>query len=454
MLVFFLANVLPGQRGAAGPRPVRVDQRRSTTLNHQLGTDQPLITQYLDQMKGYLHGRHGDVGLDAGSPSRTCSGRRSGTRRSSRCSRSSSSCRCRSSAGSSRRCKRGQHARPDDHGRRPVGDGGPGLRLGRRPADRVLARPGDLPVDGRVARRVGDPHADQVPAPARVLPRVRAVRLHRAHGPRGDDRGARRGLHADRGPQGAAAAHGALAPRAAQLAAADDRRHRDAGRLPDGRPRRDRAHLQLPGDRPDDLPRGDAEGLPGARGGGARRRRRLPRRRRSIADILYSVLNPRVRLGSAANERRRHRARDRARRRRSPSTSARRATTRSSRAGSACRCSCARSRSSPARSSSASGCSARSSASCSCPRIRSPRDPLNELQAPSARPLVRHRPARPRRVLARHRRRARHHDRRAARDAPRHRPRHRARPRDRLLPRRGRRRRSAALIERSSRCRS
>ena len=48
-----------GQRGAPilGPfaRPAR-----STTLNHQLGTDKPLITQYLDWMKGLLHGDLGD----------------------------------------------------------------------------------------------------------------------------------------------------------------------------------------------------------------------------------------------------------------------------------------------------------------------------------------------------------------------------------------------------------
>ena len=48
-----------GQRGAAGPRPVRVDQTAVAALNHQLGTDQPLITQYLDWMKGYLPRRHG-----------------------------------------------------------------------------------------------------------------------------------------------------------------------------------------------------------------------------------------------------------------------------------------------------------------------------------------------------------------------------------------------------------
>ena len=47
-------------------------------------------------------------------------------------------------------------------------------------------------------------------------------------------------------------------------------------------------------------------------------------------------------------------------------------------------------------------------------------DLLNALAPPSAHALVRHRPARPRRVLAGHRRRARHPDRGAAGDAARH----------------------------------
>ena len=46
-------------------------------------------------------------------------------------------------------------------------------------------------------------------------------------------------------------------PRAAQLAAADDRRRRHPGRLPARRPARDRDDLQLPGHRPGALPRRD-----------------------------------------------------------------------------------------------------------------------------------------------------------------------------------------------------
>ena len=58
IIVFFMANVLPGNVGrrVLGPfaSPTAVAQ-----LNHQLGTDKPLITQYANQMKGYLTGDMG-----------------------------------------------------------------------------------------------------------------------------------------------------------------------------------------------------------------------------------------------------------------------------------------------------------------------------------------------------------------------------------------------------------
>ena len=58
VLVFFMANVLPGNVGrrVLGPfaSPTAV-----AALNHQLGTDQPILTQYVNQMKGYLHGDMG-----------------------------------------------------------------------------------------------------------------------------------------------------------------------------------------------------------------------------------------------------------------------------------------------------------------------------------------------------------------------------------------------------------
>jgi peptide/nickel transport system permease protein len=58
VIVFFMANVLPGNvaRRVLGPfaSPTAV-----AALNHQLGTDRPLVTQYVDQMTGYLSGDMG-----------------------------------------------------------------------------------------------------------------------------------------------------------------------------------------------------------------------------------------------------------------------------------------------------------------------------------------------------------------------------------------------------------
>ncbi|MEN3280337.1 MAG: peptide/nickel transport system permease protein, partial [Solirubrobacteraceae bacterium] len=58
VLVFCMANVLPGNVGrrVLGPfaSPTAV-----AALNHQLGTDQPVLKQYWNQMKGYVHGDMG-----------------------------------------------------------------------------------------------------------------------------------------------------------------------------------------------------------------------------------------------------------------------------------------------------------------------------------------------------------------------------------------------------------
>ena len=165
----------------------------------------------------------------SGARSARCSGRRSRTPPSWRCWRSSSSCRWRSSAGCSRRSTRAA-PRPVHHRRRALGDRDPRVRVGRRADHRLLARPRAAAVDGAVPGGRLGLHADRVPAAARAVPRVRAVRLHRADGAGGDDRGARRGLHAHGDHQGPAAAHGAAQARAPQLAAADDRGGRDPDR--------------------------------------------------------------------------------------------------------------------------------------------------------------------------------------------------------------------------------
>ena len=58
MLVFFMANVLPGNVARRVLRPF-ASQQAVDQLNHQLGTDKPILTQYVNQMKGYLSGDMG-----------------------------------------------------------------------------------------------------------------------------------------------------------------------------------------------------------------------------------------------------------------------------------------------------------------------------------------------------------------------------------------------------------
>src|SRR3954452_12299422 len=63
ILVFFMANVLPGNVARRGLGPF-ASQKAVDDLNHTLGTDQTLITQYIDQMRAYLRGdvgRHGST---------------------------------------------------------------------------------------------------------------------------------------------------------------------------------------------------------------------------------------------------------------------------------------------------------------------------------------------------------------------------------------------------------
>ena len=297
VLVFFMANVLPGNVGRRVLGPF-ASQTAVDALNHQLGTDQPLLDPVLEPDEGLPARRHGHVGVDPPAdlgaslwPALVHSAKLAvlafiivvplailG--------------------GVVAALQGGHAARPGDHRRRPVGDGDPRVRLGGRPAARVLALARDLPVD---RRRGPTARASSRRSSTCSCPRSASCSSCSATSRGWPARARSRSLDADYTRtavhQGAAAAHGAPAPRAAQLAAADDRGHRDPGRLPDRRPRRDRADLQLPGDRPADLPRRDAEGLPGA----ARRRcwssASSSSSRRWSPTSLYSVLNPRVRLG-------------------------------------------------------------------------------------------------------------------------------------------------------------
>ena len=175
------------------------------------------------------------------------------------------------------------------------------------------------------------------------------------------------------------------APRAAQLAAADDRGGRHPGRLPDRRPGgRSRSIFNYQGIGQALFRAAHAEGLPAAAERRADRRRRLPRR---DADRRHPLLGPepaRPARGRSSEHPGQPRARDR-RRAAAPAALGvagdERAAARRERLRAAA---CARRRSSPARSSSASGCSARSSASCSS------RGPAR--LEPAQRPRARRRP--------------------------------------------------------------
>ena len=165
-----------------------------------------------------------------------------------------------------------------------------------------------------------------------------------------------------------------------------------------------------------------------------------------VADILYSLLNPRIRYGA-----RRVTMIDDA----AGSSRAGSAEPRHDRApGDAARSCCARRRSSSGTSIVGFWVVLRAlRAPGSRPTIRSSRS-ADILAEPERELLVRHRQARPRRLLARARGRARHPHGRAARDVARDRRRHDHRTRHGVLPRPRRRRRSAASSTPCSRFRS
>ena len=107
------------------------DQQAVDALNHKLGTDRPLLTQYSDWI-GELRARAtwarrcvfrqpvSDVLWPALGQFGEARAARVRHRRAAR----------RSSAASSRRCNEGSAARPHHPRRRPVGDGDAGVRLG------------------------------------------------------------------------------------------------------------------------------------------------------------------------------------------------------------------------------------------------------------------------------------------------------------------------------------
>ncbi len=186
--------------------------------------------------------------------------------------------------------------------RRPVRHRGAGVRRRHRP-DRWSSACGCdwLPISATLATGHGVARRSSSTCCCRRSRCAGAVRLHRAHGARRHDRGARLRLHAHGHPEGPAPAHGDLAPRAAQRAAADDHRDRHPDRLPDRRSRRHRDAVQLPRHRRADLDRRPQQGLSRMlQAGGAGDRRRLPASRRCRRHRSTPCLNPRIRFGGAA----------------------------------------------------------------------------------------------------------------------------------------------------------
>ncbi len=59
VIVFLASHVLPGNVGRAMLGPF-ADQRAVDALNHELGTDRPLLTQYADWLGGFVGGDMGD----------------------------------------------------------------------------------------------------------------------------------------------------------------------------------------------------------------------------------------------------------------------------------------------------------------------------------------------------------------------------------------------------------
>ena len=154
-----------------------------------------------------------------------------------------------------------------------------------------------LPITRQLAGglRAADP--DLLSAAAVAAAGAGALRLYRAHGARRHHRGAGCRLHPHRDPEGPAAAHRDLAPRAAQRAAADHHRDRDPGRLSDRRAGGGGDAVPLSGHRRPDLHRRARPDFPMLEAGvltvGI-----IYTVATLFADLLYSVLNPRIRVGA------------------------------------------------------------------------------------------------------------------------------------------------------------
>ena len=137
MLIFAGGQLLPGNVGRAMLGPF-ADQQAVEVLNHQMGTDRPLLVQYADWISGFVTGDHGQV---------LCLPRAG---RAVSCTALLNSAKLALVAflivvplgilgGVIAALYRGRRAGPHPLDRRPVGDGRAGVRLGHR-ADPDLRR--------------------------------------------------------------------------------------------------------------------------------------------------------------------------------------------------------------------------------------------------------------------------------------------------------------------------
>ncbi len=201
LIIFFAGSVLPGNPGRAILGPFASEQA-VVALNHQLGVDRPLITQYWSWVSGIAHG---DLGT-------------SNQFRQPVSSFAVPRPRALAQAGPGGLRDRGsaQHPRRRAGRAQPRPGGGPEhqhdgplphVRAGVRLRDRAHRHLRDR---AEMAPRHREPSARDLPAgpaplpdPARHPPGVRPVRLHRPDGPGGHDRGPRLRLRPHGRPQGA-----------------------------------------------------------------------------------------------------------------------------------------------------------------------------------------------------------------------------------------------------------
>ena len=247
MIVFFVGQVLPGDPGRVDPRVRSPRRRRSPTLDRQLGLDRPLITQYWHWISHFVRAISGtsyQYQAPIGPLLLSALGR---------------SLKLAAFAfvivvplgilgGVVAALNVGRPLDRVDQRRRPDRHDGPGVRLGDRPDPRLRdrARRG---CRSRRRRRPGGVHRIQFRY--LIMPAIPLVLILFGYIARMARAGTVEALDSDYARtatlKGLPARRDDPPPRAAQLAAADDHRDRHPDRLPDRRPGRRRDPVPLPG---------------------------------------------------------------------------------------------------------------------------------------------------------------------------------------------------------------